>query len=49
MATITRFQYVNRELINCGPIDQTTGIDELVENFRPIDQLRQLINGAQQH
>jgi hypothetical protein len=41
-------QYVNGELINCGPIDQIVRIDELPEKARPIDQLRQLINGAQQ-
>jgi hypothetical protein len=35
-------------LTNCGPIDQTAEIDVLVVNFRPIDQLRQLINWAQQ-
>jgi hypothetical protein len=25
-------------LVNCGPIDQTVGIDVLVAKFRPIDQ-----------
>ena len=35
-------------MINCGPIDQIVRIDELPEKAGPIDQLRQLINGAQQ-
>jgi len=34
-------------LINCGPINQIVRIDELPEKAGPIDQLRQLINGAQ--
>jgi hypothetical protein len=41
-------QYVYGQLINCVPIDQLVRIDELLEKTWPIDQLRQLINWAQQ-